>query len=62
MQLAFLARYGNQSVFDLLGRNPITDPLSQRETALFQAALTEHLRDEYPDHSSSTTDGESYDG
>jgi hypothetical protein len=40
--MAFLCRYANQNLFQLLGRDPVTQPLSSREEALFISA-TRHL-------------------
>lgn len=41
-----LCRYGNQDIFRLLGRDPITQPLSSLERALFLDALVELLNRE----------------
>lgn len=39
MQLANICRFGNQDVFRLLGRDPISEPLTSLELALFERAL-----------------------
>jgi hypothetical protein len=38
MRNAFLCRHAHQSIYDLLGRNPITSPLTPVESGLFFAA------------------------
>ena len=37
--LAFAATYGNQSVFELLGRDPATEPLSPIELGLLVGSV-----------------------
>jgi len=43
---AFVCRYGHQNIYDLLGRDPHTRPLSPVEVAMFAMALEDHLIDE----------------
>lgn len=40
---ALFCRYGNQDLFKLLGRDPLTQPLTAIERALFWDALLELL-------------------
>jgi len=42
MSLAFVCRYGHQNVYQLLGRDPMRDPLSDFELACLFFALQEH--------------------
>lgn len=43
MDRSFACRYGSTSIYDLLGRDPITEPLTPLEVALFGACLEEHV-------------------
>jgi len=46
-RLVFLCRYANQDVYRLLGRDPMTHPLSEFELALFEGALVDTLDREF---------------
>jgi hypothetical protein len=45
-QLAWICRMGNQDVYRLLGRDPMTEPLTELELAVFGAVLQELWEDE----------------
>lgn len=40
--LAFLCRYGHQDIYSLLGRDPLSSPLTPLERAILIRALQEH--------------------
>ncbi len=39
--------YGNQDLFRLLGRDPMTSPLSKLERSLFMKAIEKHKQAEF---------------
>lgn len=43
MDTAFICRFGHQDVYRLLGRDPMTAPLTPLERQLFIRALQEHI-------------------
>lgn len=43
MDRAFICRYGGQGIYDLLGRDPRTEPLTALEQSVFSGCLLEHV-------------------
>ncbi len=43
MEIAFLCRYGNQNVYELLGRDPKLQPLTSREQTILASCIQEHV-------------------
>lgn len=43
---AFLARYTHTSILDILGRDPLREPLSSVERAILGRVIQEHVSDE----------------
>lgn len=46
-QIAFVCRYGHQDVYRLLGRDPISHPLTELELALYQRCLYDAVTEEF---------------
>ena len=40
---AYICRYGNQNIFEIMGRDPKTEPLTLVEMVLFAACIQEHV-------------------
>lgn len=55
-RIAFLCRYSNQRLDIFLGRDLVAKPLTTWESHCFQAALARHLKNEYPDDTSTSND------
>lgn len=43
MNRAFVCRYSGTSIYELLGRDPVREPLSALELAIFVACLENHV-------------------
>jgi hypothetical protein len=47
MYRAAICRYAHQDIYRVLGRDPLTEPLTPLELAVFTACVSEHVQAEW---------------